>query len=126
LLNPLADRSEIEKRLDSVGELVEEHALRKDLRIALAESFDLQRLTARVSTGRATPKDLRAVGCTLALLPRLKAKVTARKASLLRDLESRLELCPDLREVLETALVDDPPLSPREGGILRRGYDADL
>ncbi len=45
---------------------------------------------------------------------------------LLRDLESRLELCPDLREALESALVDDPPMSPREGGVFRRGYNADL
>jgi len=45
---------------------------------------------------------------------------------MLRDLESRLELCPDLREMLETALVESPPLSPREGGVIRRGYDPEL
>jgi DNA mismatch repair protein MutS len=59
-------------------------------------------------------------------LPRLKAKVTARRANLLRDLEGRLELCPDLREMLDAGLVDDPPLSPREGGTIRPGYDAPL
>ena len=63
---------------------------------------------------------------TLRLLPRIKAKVTARRAPLLRDLESRLELCPDLREALDAALVDEPPLSPREGGVIRPGYDAEL
>ncbi len=126
VLTPLAEQAGIEARLDAVAELVDEHALRQDLRSALQEAFDLQRLTSRVSTGRATPRDLVAVGRTLKLLPRLKARITARRADLLRDLESRLELCPDLREMLETALVDEPPISAKEGGVIRRGYDADL
>ncbi len=52
--------------------------------------------------------------------------MTARRAALLNDLETRLELCPDLRESLESALVDEPPINAREGGVIRRGYDADL
>ncbi len=126
VLSPLADRHQIEARLDAVGELIGEHALRKELRTALGEAYDLQRLTARVSTGRASPRDLGSVGRTLRLLPRVKAKVTARRSALLCDLEARLELCPDLREALESALVDDPPLTAREGGVIRRGFDADL
>ncbi len=66
------------------------------------------------------------IGRTLALLPRIKAKVTARRSQLLRELESRLELCADLRELLESALNEDPPLNPRDGGVIRRGYDAEL
>jgi DNA mismatch repair protein MutS len=126
LLAPLAERPAIEARLDAVAELLDDHALRLDLRETLRAAFDLQRLTARVSTGRATPKDLAAIARTLALLPRLKARVTARHSALLRDLEARLDLCPDLREALEQALVDDPPLSAREGEVIRRGYDPDL
>jgi DNA mismatch repair protein MutS len=126
LLNPLAERAAIEARLDAVGELLDDHALRQDVRDALRQAFDLQRLTARVSTARATPKDLASVARTLALLPRLKARVAARQSALLRDLETRLDLCAELRESLEQALVDDPPLSAREGEVIRRGYDADL
>jgi len=83
--------------------------LRQELRERLGEAFDLQRLTARVSTvgdaarlGRRRP--------TLRLLPRLKAKLTGRRAPLLAELERRLELCPDLRESLDAALADDRPL----------------
>ncbi|MGE3803111.1 MAG: DNA mismatch repair protein MutS [Gemmataceae bacterium] len=126
LTAPLAERTAIEARLDAVGELVLEPALRRDLREALKDAYDLQRLTARVSTGRASPRDLKAVAGTLSLLPRIKAKITGRKAAMLRELESQLELCPDLREALETALVDEPPLSAKEGGILRPGYHAEL
>jgi DNA mismatch repair protein MutS len=123
---PLAERAAIEARLDAVEELKDDHGLRGELREALAAAFDLQRLTTRVSTGRASPRDLAGVRDTLRLLPRVKAKVTARRARLLGDLESRLELCPDLRELLDGALVDQPPAQPREGGVIRRGFDAEL
>ncbi len=126
IVSPLADRAGIEARLDAVGELREEQSLRQELRENLGSGSDLQRLTARVSTGRASPRDLAAVGRTLRLLPRIKAKVTARKAALLCELESRLELCPDLRELLDAALVDDPPPNPREGGVIKPGHDAGL
>jgi DNA mismatch repair protein MutS len=126
LVAPLAERGAIERRQDAVAELLEEPALRQQLREALAEVFDLQRLTARASTGRASPRDLAHVAGTLKLLPRVKAKVAARRSELLRDLESRLELCPDLREALEGALVEDPPLSPKEGGVIREGFQAEL
>src|SRR5262245_4721217 len=126
LIAPLAVRAAIEARLDAVAELAEENALRNDLRTALRDGFDLPRLTARVSTGRASPRDLSAIARTLRLLPRVKAKVTARRAQLLCELESQLELCPDLRAALDAALVDEPPLSAKEGGIIRPGYAPDL
>jgi DNA mismatch repair protein MutS len=126
LLAPLADRQAITARHDAIGEWMEDHAARVEVRAALGDARDLQRLTTRVSTGRASPRDLAAVARTLALLPRVKAVAAACQAAHLRDLDSRLELCPDLRELLERALIDSPPISPREGGIMRRGYDAEL
>jgi DNA mismatch repair protein MutS len=126
LLSPLADCPAIEARLDAVEELLNESALRRDLREVLGAGHDLPRLTARVSTGRASPRDLAAVARTLRLLPRIKAKATGRRSALLCDLEGRLELCPDLRQSLDSALVDDPPLTPREGGVIKEGYHAEL
>jgi DNA mismatch repair protein MutS len=126
VLTPLCDRAAIEARLDAVAELAGEHTLRQELRDVLADAHDLQRLMARASTGRATPRDLAAVARTLRLLPRLKAKVTARRAALLRELEGRLELCPDLRQALDAALVEAPPITAHEGGMIRPGYDAEL
>jgi DNA mismatch repair protein MutS len=126
LLHPLTEVTAIEARLDAVEELVNEYTLRRDLREQLGEAYDLQRLTARVSTGRATPRDLGAVARTLRLLPKFKAKLTARRSPLLIDLEKRVELCPDLREALDAALVDEPPQNPRDGGVFRRGYHTEL
>jgi DNA mismatch repair protein MutS len=126
LLAPLAEQSVIDNRLDAVAELKDDLNLRQELRQSLKEAFDLQRLTTRISTGRASPRDLAAVAQTLRILPKIKAKITVRRSALLCDLESRLELCADLREALEAALVDEPPMNSREGGIIRRGYDSEL
>src|SRR5262249_7134491 len=126
ILAPLAERTAITARLDAVGGLLGEHGPRRELRESLADVADLQRPTARGSTGAAPPRDLAAVNRTLALLPGIKAQMKGRDSALLRDLEARLEVCPELRETLGDALVDDPPVNPREGGIIRRGYDKDL
>ncbi|HLW67144.1 MAG TPA: DNA mismatch repair protein MutS [Gemmataceae bacterium] len=126
LVYPLTERTAIESRLDAVAEFLAEHSTRLDLRASLQDGCDLQRLTARVCTGRATPRDLAAVGRTLRTLPGLKAKITGRKSGLLRQLEGKLELCPDIREAIDTALVQDPPQGITEGGIIREGYHAEL
>jgi DNA mismatch repair protein MutS len=126
LINPLTDRSAIEARLDAVAELLRDLSVRLELRTCLVGTSDLQRLTARVGTNRATPRDLAAVGRTLRLLPRLKAKVAGRKSTVLRDLESRLELCPDLREAIDSALADDPPQSSKDGEVIRPGFNSEL
>jgi DNA mismatch repair protein MutS len=126
LLTPLAVLADIECRLDAVAEFVQEHSLRREIRGLLDQAFDLQRLTARASTGRASPRDLGAVAGTLRLLPQIKAKATGRRSALLRELESKLELCADLRQALDSALVEKLPLTAREGGVIRRGYDAAL
>jgi DNA mismatch repair protein MutS len=126
LASPLSDRDSIEERLDAIEELMGEDGLRGQVREHLRDVYDLERLLARVTTGRASPRDLSFVGRTLASLPKLKAKITARRSRLLCQLEADLDLCPDLRSQLEAALVSDCPLSPREGGFIRGGYHEEL
>jgi len=126
LLAPLTNHAAIEARLDAVDELTRETGLRGDLRKTLAEARDLQRLTARASTGRASPRDLGAIARTLRFLPHVKAKIAARRSALLQELERSLELCPELRATLDAALMDELPQSSREGGLIRPGYNADL
>jgi DNA mismatch repair protein MutS len=126
LANPLTGLAEINARLDAVGELADENALRETLREQLRGVYDLQRLLARVATGRASPRDLSFVCRTLAALPKLKAKLTIRNSPLLNELESALDLCPEIHALLASALVDDCPLTTKDGGILRGGYSGDL
>ncbi|MHB1421741.1 MAG: DNA mismatch repair protein MutS [Gemmataceae bacterium] len=126
LLAPLAERAAITARLDVVAELLREHGMRRDLRLSLDDVADLQRLTTRASTGHASPRDLSAVGRSLALLPEIKTHLIGCDAALLRELNARLEVCPELRETLENALMPEPPINAREGDIIRRGYSKDL
>jgi DNA mismatch repair protein MutS len=124
--NPLAEIAAINERLDAVAELVADSRVNDELREKLRGIYDLQRLLSRVTTGRASPRDLAHVGQTLAALPMLKAKITGRKSDLLRQLETEIDLCPEMRARLEAALVDPCPLQSREGGIIRAGFHAEL
>ena len=126
LANPLTDATAINARLDSVAELHDESSLAKELREALRATYDMQRLLARITTGRATPRDLSFVARTLGCLPKVKAKLTGRQASRLQQLESRIDLCGDIRVQLETALEDDCPLVSRDGGYVRSGFHDQL
>jgi len=126
LLAPLTHIPDINDRLDAVEELLNDHALRGGIRELLDACSDLQRLTTRASTARATPPDLAKIATTLRILPKFKAKLVGRKAKLLNALEARLELCPELRELLDRALKDEVPFSPRDGGVIREGYSPEL
>jgi DNA mismatch repair protein MutS len=126
LANPLTDRAAIEWRLDGVEELVNQPALAADLRETLRRVYDVERLLARVTTGRASPRDLSFLARTLRSLPGLKARLCARRSRTLGQLEAEIDLCADLRARLESALADDCPLSSRDGGFIRGGYRAEL
>lgn len=126
VLTPLAEKPAIAARLDAVDEFLRQVATRGDLRELLKDVPDLQRLTTRVSTGRASPRDLTAVAKTLRLLPKIKARVTGRQTKLVNELEGRLELCPDLRELLDRSLAEEPPTAVADGGVIREGYSAEL
>ncbi len=124
--NPLTDVDAISGRHDAVEELVAEPSLRADLREVLGGVYDVERLLARVATGRASPRDLSFLNRTLGSLPGLKAKLTARKSPLLNRLETEIDLCADVRNALDGALKDECPLTSREGGFIRDGYSPEL
>jgi DNA mismatch repair protein MutS len=126
LSNPLTDPARINERLDAVEELTTDSMFCRDLRGQLQSAYDLQRLTARVATGRCSPRDLSCLARTLALLPKLKAKLSGRASHRLIELEAKLDLCPELRADIESALVDEPPLLVADGGVIRDGYHAQL
>jgi DNA mismatch repair protein MutS len=126
LANPLVDLARIDERLDAVAELVAEPALADALHDHLRSIYDLERLLARVTTLRASPRDLSFIGRTLARLPQIKAKIAARRSSLIERLETQLDLCCELRAALDKALADECPLASREGGFVRDGFSAEL
>ncbi len=126
LSNPLTNIAAINRRLDSVEELTRDTIFCRDLREILAETYDLQRLTAKVATGRASPRDLGSLTRSLALLPRLKAKLAGRQSVLLQLLEADLDLCAEIRSDIDATLVDEPPLITTDGGMIRPAFNATL
>jgi DNA mismatch repair protein MutS len=126
LANPLTDRAAIDERLDAVEELAQDAVLARDLREELERAYDLERLTARVATARAGPRDLGCLARTLALLPKLKARLSARRSQRLAHLESQLDLCADVRAEIERALADELPLTAADGNVFRAGYNPEL
>jgi DNA mismatch repair protein MutS len=123
---PLTDVAGIDARLDAVAELHADASAAAALRETLAPVYDIERLLARVTTGRATPRDLSCIGRTLGVLPRVKAKLAARNSARLVQLEERIDLCADVRAKLDAALSDECPLAPRDGGFIRPGFHAEL
>ncbi|HBL42930.1 DNA mismatch repair protein MutS [Gimesia sp.] len=126
IANPLTSLSQIESRLDAVEELSQNPVLCSEVREQLAKTYDLQRLTARIATGRASARDLSFLAQTLALLPKLKAKLAGRKAALLQTLEAGIDLCAEVRSDIETMIIEDPPLTLNEGGVIRPGFSEEL
>lgn len=126
LSNPLTDVEAIGQRLDAVEELHALPTVCRDLQALLADVYDLERLTARVATGRATPRDVGCLAETLGLLPALHRLMASLEAPLLQELFKTLDLCEDLQEQIVTTLADSPPVVVTEGGIVRDGFYGEL
>jgi DNA mismatch repair protein MutS len=123
---PLRRVVQINRRLDAVAEFVQATNLRNEIRGLLRGVYDLQRLVARVTTGRCAPRDLSAIARTLKVAPALKAKLAGRSSVWIQELEAELDPCTDLRSELERGLNDPCPAQLRDGGVIKSGYAAPL
>jgi DNA mismatch repair protein MutS len=123
---PLVDREGITARQGAVRTFLEQAAIRADARSRLARSHDLERLAGRIGTGRASPRDLVALGRTLAMIPDLRTRLAEAGSAALEGLVNRLEPCGDVAQAIAQTLVDDPPLALKEGGLIREGYSSTL
>jgi DNA mismatch repair protein MutS len=126
LLHPLLDVSEINRRLDAVEELLKNVVLRGNLRERLRSMPDLQRLVGRTATHTANPKDLALIRTALENIPSIISALSEARSELLQELCSQMHTCDDLNQLLKRALTDDPPVTVREGGIIRDGYHEEL
>jgi DNA mismatch repair protein MutS len=128
LRRPLLDVDRIDARLDAVGALLGRVGERERASDRLADVYDLERLVARVSRGRADARDLRALESTLSVVPDLRdclADATA-ESDLLAEIADDLDDCPEVRGLIEEAIAESPPVEITEGGVIREGYDETL
>ena len=126
LLYPLTDEAAIRARHESVQELVENYALRQDLRLGLGKIQDLERLAGRAVSGSALPKDLAAIKETLRAVGETRRRLSSLQASLLSLLRDGLADLTDLIDLIDRAIVDDPPFALKDGGFIRAGFDREL
>ncbi|MFG1733223.1 DNA mismatch repair protein MutS [Paenibacillus sp. 843] len=119
---PLLSRSRIEERLEAVEHLYNQYILREDLRMALKEIYDLERLVGRIAFGSANGRDLNALKLSLRQIPSLKELCAQSASETLRRVAADTDICDDLCELIEHAIVDEPPVSVRDGGIIKPGY----
>ena len=126
LLRPPARVDEIRQRHDTVAALHADRGQLQDLRGALGEIRDIERLLTRISGGSGNARDVLAVGQSLASLPALRQRVADHPDALLCELAGRVALLPELAALIGRAIADEPPPTVREGGIIRPGYHAEL
>jgi DNA mismatch repair protein MutS len=123
---PLTDLAAIGARHDAVEELTASSVVREDLAAALRPVGDAERLLSRLVLGQGNARDLRALAGALLALPALAEILQARKTALLREAGARLRGLEDLAAHLDRAVAEEPPASLREGGLVRRGFSAEL
>jgi DNA mismatch repair protein MutS len=123
---PLISPAAIQRRQDAVRALVEATVEREELILALREVTDLERIIGRVVYGSANARDLASLAGGLGKLPRLRQLCQNLKSPLLAEVCQGLDDLPELRQELERAIVDEPPFTVREGGMIRPGYNADV
>jgi len=123
---PLKKLEPIQQRLDAVKEFFGNDAARRDLREVLGQVGDLERLVARIATGRANPRELKQLERSLSFIPSVKMHVRVLTATTLKEMHGRLNTLDQLVKLLHDAIEDDPPLSMVEGGIIRKGYNQEL
>lgn len=123
---PLMDIEKIGHRLDAVEELFDNADSNQTIRDEFKGVGDLERLLAKFATGRANARDARAILNTLVLIERVKSRLKNFRSLLLTTLHKELNPLQTLRQELESALVDNPPLSIHDGGMIRKGYHQDL
>jgi DNA mismatch repair protein MutS len=126
LVRPLVTLARIQDRLDAVEDLAFRTTDRGRLRQVLKDVHDLERLIARVSLGTAGPRDLAALGQSLALVPLVVEAARECQAPLIKSLLAEIDELADVRAAIERSLVDDPPVHARDGGVMRDGVDAQL
>ncbi len=123
---PLLSPAAIGRRLGAVEELVGDPIRREELGATLREVTDLERLIGRIVYGTAGGRDLVSLAAGLGKLPRLRELLEGSASGLLSGLARTLDDLPQLRQLIASALVDEPPFSVREGGFIRAGYDAEV
>lgn len=126
LEQPLIDKAAIEKRLDAISEFQQNYVARDEIREYLNPIYDLERLLGKISYRTANPRDLLAFRNSLEMLAPIKTVLNDFSKELLQELNARIDPLEDIYRLIDCAIVQEPPISIKEGGIIREGFDEDI
>jgi len=126
LLQPLLDVNDIQERLEAVDELKTQISLQEELREALGQMSDMERLITRISLGSVNGRDLHSLKDSLQLVPAIKEQLQNCQSSLLTTLNEDLNPMAELVELIERGIHPNPPATIREGGVISDGYNVEL
>jgi len=126
ILQPLMNPAKITLRQNAVEELLENTPRLRELREGLQGIFDMERIMSRVVYGSANGRELRSLCAALQKVPGLKEQLQGFESTMLRELQEQMDPLEDVRELIDTSIVEDPPFTIREGGIIKEGYSAQL
>ena len=124
--HPLMNVAKILKRQSAVEELVNDTVKRLELSAMLVGIFDIERLMTRIVYGSANARELRSLCVAISNLPQLKNELCDSKSSYLRDIYNDMDTLEDIRELIDISIVEEPPFSVREGGMIKKGYSEEL
>ena len=124
--HPLVDVTKILLRQGAVTELFSDLVMREELSHLLSNVLDLERLMTKVVYGTANGKDLRAIASTVAVIPEIKALLASVGSTELASLRDNTDSLQDIYSVINNMLVENPPFSIREGGMIKDGYNSDI
>ena len=123
---PLVQPAGILRRHNAVEELVADGMLRDELRGLMTDVYDLERIMTRIVYGSANARELRSLAQTIRRTAPIRERMGGVKAALLREIAGDIDPLSDVLDLIERAIVDDPPFSVREGGMIRPGYNAEI
>ncbi len=126
ILKPLLNPAPISKRQSAVTDLFRDYTRRGELTELLSGMLDIERLTAKAVYGTANARDLLAIATSIKNLPEIKALISNFSGPSLKEISSSLDTLQDIAELLFNAICDDPPLTVREGGMIRKGFHKDV
>lgn len=123
---PLIDKIEINSRLDAIEELNQNAISREEIREYLNPVYDLERLISKISYKSANPRDLIAFKSSLSMLPHIKYLLGDFKKELLTDIYEQMDELTDLCDLIDTSIMDEPPITIKEGGIIKEGCNEEI
>ena len=123
---PLIDAAEINRRLEALEELNEKPMLRDEIREYLNPVYDLERLVSRISFKSANPRDMVAFASSLEMIPYIKQVLKDFQAPILKEIYEDMDSLEDITDLIKHAIVDEPPLAQKDGGIIREGFNEDV